>query len=310
MEDQAERFNDELIIKRIYDQKCILILGPDIVFNFEKSLLNELSSHLNKNGIEHKFDAYDELFSSNIDNDPLFFDELSTFFDNLTAAPIYQKIAEIPFHLIISLSPDLILKQVFEYNKLDYSFDYYNKILNPKPIENPEKQKPLIYNILGSYKEYDSLVLCFRNVFDYLAAILGNKQLNSDLKYAINSAQSILFLGFKFDKWYFKMILQVLNLGEKAIKQASLKEIERIGDKEVKQNMVVDFYKNEFKLQFIKQDENEVIDLLYNRFLNKNELRKPRKEKIAEKKVTNIINITGNKNIVVQDADGELSINK
>ena len=312
MTEKAANINVKLITKWIEDEKCIVILGPDIVFDFQKSMLKELSNYLEENGIESKFDDYDELFSSKTDFDPFFFSELDDFFDSLEASEIYQKIAEIPFHLLISLSPDLLLKKVFEENQFEHSFDYYNKILNPKPIENPTKEKPLLYNILGNYKEFDSLVLCFRDVFNYLAAILGNNQLNGDLKYKINSAQSILFLGFKFDKWYFKLIMQLLNLGEKAIKQASLTEIEQI-DENQQQNVLVNFYKNEFKIRFIKQNESEIIDLLHQHFKEKNSLRKPKEETKTAQNVTNIINLEGDNNVVLQDigkVGGDISVKK
>jgi hypothetical protein len=312
MIEKAANINIDLITKWIQDEKCILILGPDIVFDFQKSLLNKLSEHLIKNGIECKFDSFDELFSSTTDFDPFFFAELSAFFDNLSPSAIYQKIAEIPFNLIISLSPDLLLKQLFDKSNFDYSFDFYNKILNPKQIENPKKEKPLIYNILGNYKEFDSLVLCFHDVFNYLAAILGNNQLNGDLKYKINSAQSILFLGFKYDKWYFKLILQLLNLGEKSIKQASLKEIEHTGLEINKQNMVVDFYKNEFKIRFINQEGVEIIDSLHNYFMQNNNLRKQKKETSAAQNVTNIINVNDSTDVTILQniTDSNLNLNQ
>ncbi len=304
MIDKAANINTELITKWILDEKCIIILGPDIVFDFQKSLLNELSEHLINNGIECKFDSYDELFSSTTDFDPFFFAELSAFFDKLAPSPVYQKIAEIPFSLIVSLSPDLVLQQVFERSNFDYSFDYYNKNLNPQEIENPTKDKPLLYNILGNYKEFDSLVLCFRDVFNYLAAILGNYQLKNKLKRKINSAQSILFLGFKYEKWYFKLILQLLNLDEKAIKQASMKEIVQTEQDADKQNLVIDFYKTEFKIRFIKQDGNEIIDLLYNYFKQNNLLRKPKKQPTSAQNITNIINVNDSTNVtILQNVD-------
>jgi len=294
-----KNINIDFITKWIQDEKCIIILGPDIVFDFQKSLNYELSEFLINNGIECKFDAYDELFSSNTDFDPFFFAELSEFYNKLEPRPIYQKIAEIPFNLIISLSPDLLLKQTFEKNNFDFTFDYYNKNLNPQEINEPTKEKPLIYNILGNYKEFDSLVLCFQDVFNYLSAILGKYQLNQKLKRKINISKSVLFLGFKFDKWYFKLILQLLNLDLKAIKQASVKEINNSTDEPQKQNLVIDFYKNEFKIQFVNQEGSEIIDLLHDYYMQNNLLRKPKKETQSNSQITNIINVNDSKDVTI-----------
>ncbi len=102
MTEKAANINVKFITNWIEDEKRIVILGPDIVFNFQKSMLKELSNYLEENGIESKFDDYEELFSSKTNFDPFFFSELDDFFDNLEASEIYQKIAEIPFHLLIS----------------------------------------------------------------------------------------------------------------------------------------------------------------------------------------------------------------
>ena len=304
--------NIEKITKWIQDEKCILILGPDIVFDCQKSLLNELSSFLINNEIECKFDANDELFSSNTDFDYNFWDYFSEFFDKILPQPIYQKIAEIPFNLIISLSPDLLIKQIFEKNNFDFTFDYYNRNLNPQEINEPTKEKPLIYNILGNYKEFDSAVLCFQDVYNYLSAILGMYQLSQKLKRKISISKSVLFLGFRFDKWYFKLILQLLNLDVKAIKQASVQELKNFANEPQKQNLIVDFYQNEFKILFIKQEGNEIIDLLHNYYKQNDLLRKPRKDKQIAQQITNIINVNDSTDVtILQNVDANnLNINK
>jgi len=300
----TENINIEQITNWIQQEKCILILGPDIVFDCQKSLLNELSNYLNDNEIECKFDTYDELFSSNTDFDYNFWEYFSNFFDKLSPQPVYQKIAEIPFHLIISLSPDLLLKQVFEKNNFAFDFDYYNKNLNPQEINEPTKEKPLIYNILGNYKEFDSVVLCFQEVFNYLSAILGTYQLSQKLKRKISISKSVLFLGFRFDKWYFKLILQLLNLDAKAMKQASAKEVGDFVGESQKQNLIIDFYRNEFKIRFIQQDSNQIIDLLHDYYKKNDMLRKPKTEtQTAPQQVTNIINVNGNDNTIINDVD-------
>ncbi len=73
------------------------------------------------------------------------------FFEKLDYTHIHKKIAEIPFHLIISVSPDLRMHKAFEDNKIDYFFDFYNKEEAPQPIDKPTKNKPLIYNLFGNY---------------------------------------------------------------------------------------------------------------------------------------------------------------
>ena len=156
------------------------------------------------------------------------------------------------------------------------------------------------------------MVLCFRDVFNYLSAILGSKELNGDLKYKMKTALSILFIGFKYDKWYFKLILQLLNLEEKAIKQASIKEIENSQKEPDEQNLVIDFYKNEFKIRFVSQEGTEIVDLLHKHYKEKDLLRKPKKEINTVQSITNVINVNDSKDVtILQNVnDSNINLNK
>lgn len=117
----------EFITDMISDEQCVLVLGPDIAFDNEKSLLKELSNFLSTKRFSHQFHDDEELFSSATEFKPHGFRHFSKFFKAMEVTDIYRKIAEIPFHTIISLSPDLLLKQAFDNNNFDYSFDYYHK---------------------------------------------------------------------------------------------------------------------------------------------------------------------------------------
>jgi len=289
------------IYRSIEKEKCILVPGPDLVFDFQKSLMYELNRHLVDEKIDCKFDETDELFASNIGFDPDFFTGVSSFFDSLKWNELHEKIAEIPFTIIISLSPDLLIKQAFDDKNFDYTFDYYDKTQNPKQNPDPTKQKPLLYNFIGSYYNLNSLVFCFKDVFSYLTSILGDFRLNEYFRYNLHSASSILFLGFKFDKWYFKLFLEMLNLGDKASKHSSLKEIEWLAGESEKQNLLIDFCKNEFKIKFLPQGGNEIIDLLHQKFTKNDGLRKPGKPVPALQDQGSVITVYGNNNKIFQD---------
>ena len=141
---------------------------------------------------------------------------------------MHRKIAAVSFHLIISASPDLHLKNIFDENNFDYTFDYYDKNMNPQPVVPLSKTKPLICNLLGVQNMFNSLVLTFNQLFDYLASILGDHKLSDGLKKQLQEAQSILFLGFKFNKWYYKLIFRLLGFYENAMYQAPIDEIENL----------------------------------------------------------------------------------
>ena len=126
---EAQNQDDKLwepITQRIEEEKCILILGPDIVPSETVSLNEQLKSHLEKeehDGLKYYTDDKFFSFADETDKEYAFYD-VQKFYEKLQPNEIHRKIAEIPFHLIISVSPDLLLKKTFDDKKLDYTFDY------------------------------------------------------------------------------------------------------------------------------------------------------------------------------------------
>lgn len=288
----------------IDQEKCVIILGPDFAFDFRKSLLGEFNDFLQKKRLNCEFNDKDDFFDSHSIN-PRFYQHLTRFFKAIKPSEFHQKIALIPFHLIVSSSPDIILKQLFEENNFDHSFDYYDKNMNPQPIAPLSKDKPLIYNLLGVQNMFNSLVLTFNDLFEYLASILGDHKLSDGLKKQLQEAQSILFLGFKFNKWYYKLIFRLLGFYENAMYRAPMEEIEKLNNDDI-----YNFYANEFNFEFIDVSGKEIINSLYNYYKEKDLLRKPKVEKPTGNVTYNTINIAGDNNIVAQDVnDSELGIN-
>ena len=125
----------------------------------------------------------------------------------------------------------------------------------------------------------------------------------------IKESQNVFFLGFKYDKWYLKLIMRLLNKDDDVMRQAAFKEVE---DKE----NIINFYTDEFN--FVFEDDlsgNEIIDELHKYFAEKNELRKPKKieqtQAVTQNITHNTINIKGNDNIVAQDINAnKIDINK
>jgi len=297
-------FDISYITDWIDQEKCVIILGPDLAYNFKKSLLGEFSKFLDEKKFRRDFNEKDDFFDSHSVK-PMFYQHLTRFFSTIQPTEFHSKIAAIPFHLIISSSPDILLKNIFEQNNFDYTFDYYNKNMNPQPIQSLSKDKPLIYNLLGVQNMFNSLVLTFNQLFDYLASILGDHKLSDGLKKQLQEAQSILFLGFKFNKWYYKLIFRLLGFYENAMYQAPMEEIEKLQNDDI-----YNFYVNEFNFQFIDISGEEIINRLYKHYKEKGTLRKPKKA-TQSGNVTNIINISGDNNIVAQNiSDSDLNITK
>lgn len=255
-QNQNDRLWDR-ITKRIEEEKCILILGPDIVPTDEVSLSEQLKTYLEDNGHgDLKYYTDDEFFSFTDEADKEYaFYNAQQFYDQLEPNEIHRKITDIPFHLIISVSPDLLIKKIFDEEKRDCIFGFYNKEQNPQGFEKPTASKPLIYNLFGNVQVEGSLIFTYDDLFDYLIAIFGKHELHQDLRQELKLARMILFLGFKFDKWYFKLILRLLNLHRDKLSHA-----------EKDRNLlpqIRNFYTDEFKIKFLNYHGVEILDTIY-----------------------------------------------
>jgi hypothetical protein len=295
-----------IIIDWIEQEKCALVLGPDIAFNCERSFLQEFSGFLNTKKVIHHFNSDEELFSSTTKFKPDVYQYLPKFFEGLHPGDIHRKIAEIPFHLILSLSPDTLLKQTFDANNFDKQFSYYYRGKTSSDIDKPTKSRPLLYNLMGVQTEYNSLVLCFNHLFDYISSILGKFELPETLRTELKEIQSLFFLGFKFDKWYFKLILRLLGIDENALHQASFKEVENMDG-------IIHFYTDEFGFIFLQELTGfEIIEKIHQYFQKTDTLRRPLDQSQQGPQVTNIITVTGSSDVtILQDVKANtVSLNK
>ncbi len=261
----------DLITRRIEEGKCIVILGPDIVTQDEASLNVQLEAYLKEN-CQHltgdlKYYTDDEFFwfQKKIEKEYAFM-YIQKFYADLQPNDMHRQIVDIPFHLIISVSPDLLIKKVFDGTKHDYIFDFYTKEEAPKGFEKPTAEKPLVYNLFGNVESEASLVLTYEDLFEYLITIFSEHQLHQDLKLELKAARLILFLGFKFDKWYFKLILRLLELHTDKLNYAGLKDWEDSPH-------VINFYHNEFEYEFLNYNSHEILGAIHKKCKEKGILR-------------------------------------
>ena len=113
-------FTLDFITDQIAKEKCILILGPDITLTDTDVTINQQLKETLQKSLGNKIKNYfsdDEFFSfstSNAENMAL--SRIGAFFKALQAREIHKKIADIPFHIIISISPDRLLNDIFIQN--------------------------------------------------------------------------------------------------------------------------------------------------------------------------------------------------
>lgn len=68
---------------------------------------------------------------------------------NYKKGKIHEQVAELPTHLVLSLSPDRILEEVFIDKELPFHFSYYHKKKEIGIDHTPSQVEPLLYNLFG-----------------------------------------------------------------------------------------------------------------------------------------------------------------
>jgi hypothetical protein len=239
------------IVNRINEGKCLVILGPQLLSAdgtginalLNKYLIDNLGDRVRYYG-EEGFLSFDEKTRNLRIQDPI-----EDFFKNLQPNDIYRKLAEIPFSMVINTSPDITLNKAFEEKGIAFDYDFYHK--GKAPQEPLRTNTTFIYNIFGDYREIDSMILTFKDLYQYLFSIMGDNGLK--IKARLRETQAVLFFGFSFDKWYFQLLLMLMEVEDKLL-----------NSHDITQQNIKNFYHEEFDVEFF--DDNtaaQIIEEIY-----------------------------------------------
>ncbi|MEN2284198.1 toll/interleukin-1 receptor domain-containing protein [Algoriphagus sp. SE2] len=254
----VEKESISRIVKKISEEKCLVILGPELLYENGESINSKLFKFLHDaHGDQVKYYPEDEMFK--FDNSlPIVAieDDIAEFYNQLEPNELYKKIAEVPFTTIINTAQDRTLNKAFEEKNIPFDYEYYRK--EEAQPEYTRKNKTLIYNIFGDYSKINSIILTFDNLFDYLFSIIGDYELN--IKSELRRATSVLFIGFNFDKWYFKLLLRLIKINENKL----------LHSHDITQENYKSFYSEEFKVAFFgSSSAEEIISEIHNQAVEK-----------------------------------------
>ena len=265
---------DNLSLQRVQRDieqgRCVLLIGPEVCSFQEKTLIehvNDLVQEENEDQIAYYY-AKDNLFlfKSDFEKEEVRRSVQDIYRDLIFPKAVYQKILEIPIPLIISLNPDTYLTDLAKKAGLPHDFSHFrfNGEGNEKVEQTPTKARPMIYNLLGSREEEESLVLNYEDLFNLLKALLPNG-LPDKIRVQLRKARSFLFLGCDFEKWYAQLLLQLLT-GDRPGR--SKLAINRPIDDEHARSFLI----NQFGITFLGQ-EHQFFDQLHETLASKNFLR-------------------------------------
>lgn len=200
--------------------QCVLILGPEL--------------SVSQTGVDYKthFSQLVDTYapgSKYLSGDNLFYfkdnfgetrvsSRVSEFYKNVGDPVLLEKISRIKFPLIINVCPDEALNNIYKRKSIAYQQGYFaadsKALFNSLPI--PTKQIPIIYNLLGTQEIAQSLILTHTKLYESIQLLLAVNSLPDNIEIYLKSiANSFLFLGFKFDSWYYQLVCHKLGLHRK-----------------------------------------------------------------------------------------------
>jgi hypothetical protein len=284
------------LIEDIANGKAVLLIGQEI---FPGGWHDKLNEYLKK---KFKDDFYynqkDGLFFFKNDLKLEAQEETINFFEELQKDDeIYKKIIEIPFKIMISANPDKYLVNAFDScffePHIDLQFDYL-KFTEAGPeyegkyqISEPEVNKPLLYNLLGSVEDESSLVLEYSDLFNLVKTLLQDK-IPVSLRNPLRNIKTYIIIGFKFEIWYNQFFIKYLqNLKNEDISRSYVLNTNLDDDKDS-----IDYLVNLFKIKYVGLDTDGFIKL-HKRFKAKynDKIRKVNHSSSFSEKILKLLNI-------------------
>lgn len=286
----------EKIVDDIKDNNCILFLGPQmpaIAYNgnnvpvhqpFTDYILQEIPEADFLNEKKYSLRNYYYLTGKYINHcgsRAKFEKELQArikkdFFEK--ESKIYENLCRLPFNTIINFGYDLVIQEILRKKGVEFSNYYYDYNGNEnKNLKDVDDSQLLIYNLLGSIKAPQSLVLTEDDQLEFIKKIIKGPTLPTTLLTRIkgkrDSTRSYIFLGFDFEEWHFRLLLDILELpkeiGDINKAESSVSSItSKLPDYDVIP-ITKGFYENRFGLNFYNQNPEEFIQLLIKEYERK-----------------------------------------
>jgi len=251
-----ENINWKRLIRAIKNEGAILFIGPNLEKNANGvPVYHELCRKLVKDyENEVSFDEKEHFFfftEPNAKNDVIY--DIKEYYEkNDFGHDIYSKIAAIPLHLIVSLSPDDALHNVFDEYNVKHNFAFYDSYKNE--VEKPSIDNPLIYNLFGLATK-GKYILTQEDYFNYLKSAIGDSVLPQKINIALKAASHFIFIGFDFDKWYIRLLLMILNFHvdkeSKTHHAIKTDNVKFIFEDLIKKQFNITFVENDNDLKFI-----------------------------------------------------------
>lgn len=229
--------NWERLLDNIEDRQCVLIIGPELLdvngIPLNTAVHQELlkQDETDQTGYITHYYQRDGLFSFRDTSKVRVASRVKRIYKMLSPdlTPL-EKIAEIPFPLIVSVSPDNYLSDILLRRSQPHYFGYFHlRNGQQRELPTPDSSNPVLYNLTGNCDDDFSLVLDYEDLFQLLKSSIGGYPgLPMMLGGTLNMAVSYILLGCQIDRWYTQLLLRLLseNRGVSKIAQAFIPDVE------------------------------------------------------------------------------------
>ncbi|MGR6966275.1 CHAT domain-containing protein [Geodermatophilus sp. URMC 61] len=92
--------------------------------------------------------------------------------------------------------------------------DWPESVFEREPGYRPTPERPLVFHLLGTFDEPESLVLTEDDFFDFLIGVTRNQDLVPKVVRRRLSDSALMFLGFGLDEWDFRVLYRSLMNSE------------------------------------------------------------------------------------------------
>lgn len=260
----------EKIATAIKRNECVLFLGPELLqcLNankkteaFSSFFSKELSKRLYNAGVYFDKDLdysisyianrYEDM--PNVANRELGLEAKKSFDKAKIYKTVFDKIAQLKFPLVISTNPDDILDLEYDKLKMPYSSGFYDRSNQNINTAAFEEDKSIIYKIFGSFQNPYSILFTDNDRVQFSKNVVKNDPPIPPLVKILLDNKFCIFLGFNFQEWHLKILIDCLGLAKKEDRTFAL-----LMDS-VNESSIEHFEKN-YKFYFINEDIELFLD--------------------------------------------------
>jgi hypothetical protein len=260
---QRKPIDWDYLLDKIRDEECLLILGHEVFADAQgEAVHTRLMRTLdlpNNPYVQRYYPSDDFFLFDHKSRRTQFCHQVKRFYRDQTPGELLGLLAEIPFHIYLTITPDLLLPQAFQQHDFVFQHGYYKKNTDPQSIRPPSAENPLVYNLFGCVENEESLVLSHDDLYDYFKSIFARRSMPSELKDELREVRNLLFLGVPFDKWYLQILLRELEIHNQQYAFTRFAANQTLSDE------IHTLCVEQFQIQFIEHNISDFLRELHSR---------------------------------------------